>query len=811
MMDASQRTDFKAVLLDTLGATEGEFVSLGYQDAGGTFHTAVMTPGDAVAARLPTDSDQFFGVNPIAGPARRNSGRGTEADVTRLTALWCDLDVKAGGCPSLDVARAIVAELAIILGTRPSVTVDSGHGLHAYWPIDDGHVTNGDITRARTLLRRFGRLVALVAETHGVSVDNVYDLARMMRLPGSHNNKRSNGEGPKAVAAYADTGGPLTMSEIGERLDEVGVCEEDDDRAPDRGIVSAPAEWKWAERTCAYVVEMIDGWSTDTPTARNPWFFSSHIRLECAHRGGCITEADHRRAGEILAARLAELVATTEPRRTLKRFEISGAVNRAVGYAAAKTDAKAREELGDHAHAAESTSGDDAPNRVPPSVIRLSDKGNALALVREYAKTIRYVPDLGRWIHWNGTRWNIDSDTGIVDTAAGAIASTLPSNGTKESAAHEKRSLSVSGITGMVRLARSDPGMRVSQAKLDANAFQLNTPTGIVDLRTGRQFDHDPNAWHTKLTGVGYDPDADCPKWKEFLETTFGSDTELIRYIQRLIGEAAIGRVLRHVLPFFWGQGHNGKTVLLETIKLVLGPENYAITAPHNFLLAGRDKHETEIARMAGARVVVCSEINEGTRFDEAKVKNLTGGDALTGRFMHGNFFEFQPSHTLFLMGNHQPTVGAGGLAFWRRVRLIPFEHVMPDETKIEDYYNVLVDAEGPAILRWIVEGAVSVLSEPNHPEPDRVIAATKEYAESEDYVRQFVDECVQRVNSSFKLPSGEIYRAYVKWCIKNGIDPKANSVFGRDMAGRGFPSVKSDGKRFTKGLMMLKVDDDDD
>jgi putative DNA primase/helicase len=113
-------------------------------------------------------------------------------------------------------------------------------------------------------------------------------------------------------------------------------------------------------------------------------------------------------------------------------------------------------------------------------------------------------------------------------------------------------------------------------------------------------------------------------------------------------------------------------------VKSVLG--DYAIPAPANFLLAGRDKHETEIARLAGARFVVCSEINQGTRFDEAKVKLLTGGDTLTGRFMHGNFFDFRPSHTLFLMGNHQPTVGAGGHAFWRRVRLVPFTHQVPEE-----------------------------------------------------------------------------------------------------------------------------------
>ncbi len=174
-----------------MGFTNEEFASLGYEDSAGVFHTAVMAPADAVGCidQLPTDANVFFGVNPVTGPARKHAGRGNDADVTRLAALPVDLDIKPGGCRNLDVAHAIVAEFGIILGTRPSATVESGHGLYAYWPIDDGHVTNGDITRARSLGRRWGRLVALVAEKHNVSVDNVFDLARMLRVPGTNNCK----------------------------------------------------------------------------------------------------------------------------------------------------------------------------------------------------------------------------------------------------------------------------------------------------------------------------------------------------------------------------------------------------------------------------------------------------------------------------------------------------------------------------------------------------------------------------------------------------------------------------------------------
>jgi hypothetical protein len=246
-MEAKTALDLSVLLLDTLGYTPDEFVSIGH-DADGQFITAVGQPKNAgrFVSTLPDRANIFFGVNPVRGPARQAAGRGTAEDVTRLTALWCDLDIKPGGCPTMDVAHAIIANLSIILGTRPSAIVDSGHGLHAYWPITDGHIADGDTTAARALIRRFGRLVAVAADTLHVGVDNVYDLPRMLRVPGTFNNKNINGQGPTPVAAHPDTGGPLTMAEVDERLTEVGIDEVDDDREAALEEISPPAGWAWA-------------------------------------------------------------------------------------------------------------------------------------------------------------------------------------------------------------------------------------------------------------------------------------------------------------------------------------------------------------------------------------------------------------------------------------------------------------------------------------------------------------------------------------------------------------------------------------
>ena len=182
-----------AGLLQLLGFSVGEFVSIGHEDTtkGTPWRTAVMDPIDAPAYvdALADTADVFYGVCPTKGPARDRAGRGTEEDATRLSALWADLDVKPGACKNLKTAHAIIGDLTAAVGTRPSAIVDSGHGLHPYWLLVDGWVRNDDIGSARVLIRRWGRLVAAVAKDHAAEVDSVFELARMLRVPGTFNNK----------------------------------------------------------------------------------------------------------------------------------------------------------------------------------------------------------------------------------------------------------------------------------------------------------------------------------------------------------------------------------------------------------------------------------------------------------------------------------------------------------------------------------------------------------------------------------------------------------------------------------------------
>ncbi|GAA0989192.1 phage/plasmid primase, P4 family [Nocardiopsis tropica] len=436
-----------------------------------------------------------------------------------------------------------------------------------------------------------------------------------------------------------------------------------------------------------------------------------------------------------------------------------------------------------------------------------TDDGNALRLVDEHATNIRYVPERGKWLVWDGHRWGWD-DRGHVPELARAIARNLPDDG-KEDAAHKARSLAARNLGAMVQLARTDPRVVAPAAQLDADPHLLNTTGGVVDLKTGTLAAPDPAQLHTRSATAAPDPATATPRWDTFLADTFGGDAEIIGYVQRLAGYSASADTGTHVLPFLHGGGSNGKSVLLDVLRALLG--DYASSAPHDFLMNSRSSHETELARLQGMRLVICSEVNAEDRFDEAKMKALTGGDVVTARFMRQDHFTFEPTHHLWLMGNHQPEVKTGGTSFWRRLRLVPFLHTVPPEKRVENLARILVGEEGPGILAWVVEGARQYFAS-GLADPTRVKAATDKYASEEDHVGRFLEECCHASTSAqVKQEAKALRAAYESWCTGEGIKPLNAQSLGRELTGRGHARKASNGRKFYEGLALIDDGTEDD
>lgn len=452
------------------------------------------------------------------------------------------------------------------------------------------------------------------------------------------------------------------------------------------------------------------------------------------------------------------------------------------------------------------------------SVIKYTDAWLAEWFAKTRRHEYRWIPERGAkgLITWSGTHWVNQADDGPARWAAQQmIKGWETAEGDDEAYACKARALSRRGLSDLVAVARDRDDMKVSQDMLDANPYELNTPDGIINLKTGDVLPHSGGKsvehWCTKITSVGVDFEAPCPLWEKFLAETFAGNEELIDYMQQLFGLASIGEVLYHILPFLFGVGANGKTVMMEVVHKILG--SYATVATGKFLVAGRNnEHAAEMVKLVGARMVICSEVDENSRFDEAKVKQLTGDETLDARYLFGQSFDFTPSHTLFLAANHQPTVKAGGPAIWRRLRQIPFDNVVPEDKRNERLVEELVEKEGPAILAWIIKGAKTIAGA-GLTEPELVTAATAEYAESEDVIGQFLLECTidVRAGQGGKERLQTVWARYRDWCEGRGLEYKDSSKFSKEVRTRGYTVDKSTGnKSYIFGIDLLEPDEDD-
>ncbi|PPF18282.1 hypothetical protein C5B92_07140 [Rathayibacter sp. AY1A4] len=447
------------------------------------------------------------------------------------------------------------------------------------------------------------------------------------------------------------------------------------------------------------------------------------------------------------------------------------------------------------------------PSTISSGTEALTDTGNAYLTMQRHARRLRYVTDTGKWAAWEGTRWVMAPDDAPAMAAALDTVRALPEDAPALHQ-HKKKSFAARALTNSVRILRGLNEIRTTADTFDTQNGQLNTPNGVIDLATGAILQPHPTLMHTRQTAVTVDFDLPTPQWDRFLDVTFQSDRPLIQFMQRLAGITAHGDTAHHVLPFLHGGGQNGKTVFLETLMRVLG--DYATSAPQGFLLAGRDKHETELADLQGRRLVVASEVNENTRFDEAKMKALTGGDRIKARFMRQDFFTFEPTHTLWLMGNHQPAVASGGFSFWRRLRLIPFEHQITDEEKVDDLQSILARDEGPGILAWIVRGYADAVRE-GLGSPAAVREATASYAAEEDHLARFMeDRCRIGGGEYVRVDTAELRREYSKWCRSEHEDELVGQAFGRRLRQEfAVGEARSNGRRFYTNVTLYSDESD--
>ncbi|QOK95172.1 hypothetical protein HF909_01015 [Ralstonia pseudosolanacearum] len=385
----------------------------------------------------------------------------------------------------------------------------------------------------------------------------------------------------------------------------------------------------------------------------------------------------------------------------------------------------------------------------------------ALAFTRRYHRDWRYVAAWGRWLVWDGHRWRTEDTLAATDLIRNVCRHAAVNADNPKLAAK----LATSGTVGGVeRLARADRRHAATTSEWDADPWLLNTPGGVVDLRTGRQRPHDRDDRMTKITTAT--PGGDCPTWRQFLAEVTGGDAELQAYLQRMAGYALTGSTQEHALFFLYGTGANGKSVFVNTLATILG--DYAANAAMDTFMETRaDRHPTDMAGLRGARFVAAIETEQGRRWAESKVKNLTGGDKISARFMRQDFFEFFPQFKLFVAGNHKPAIRNIDEAMKRRLHLIPFTITVPPERRDKHLQQKLL-AERDGILAWAVQGCLDWQRLGRLDPPQQVLDATEEYFEAEDALGRWLDErCVREANA--KSLTAELFNDWKQWAEAAG------------------------------------------
>lgn len=427
-----------------------------------------------------------------------------------------------------------------------------------------------------------------------------------------------------------------------------------------------------------------------------------------------------------------------------------------------------------------------------------TDIANAKRLAARHGHDLRFTTGAG-WLVYTGARWERDDREVRVQALAKETALSIfdeikIARDRDAMMRHAKKSQQSAAITAMIHLARSEPGVYADINAFDADPMVLNVQNGTLDLRTGDLRRHRREDLITRMVPIAFDASMVCPLWESFLRRITDGDAELYNYIWRAVGYLLTGSTAEQVLHFLYGLGENGKSVFCEIIRELIG--EYAIVASPQLIM--ERKHAgigNDVARLRGIRVALMNETSQGSSFDEAKLKDLTGTDALTGRFLYAESFDFPPTHKLIVRGNHKPAITGTDEGIWRRLRLVPFSVQIPKADQDKHLIEKLRD-ELPGILAWAIRGCTAWQRDGLMP-PAVILDAVQTYRAESDTLGRFIDEhCEQRKLGQVK--SSVFFSRYQQYAEQAGERWMAAKELPHEMKRRGFEWRRTmDGRLF--------------
>lgn len=440
------------------------------------------------------------------------------------------------------------------------------------------------------------------------------------------------------------------------------------------------------------------------------------------------------------------------------------------------------------------------PGWTPPAATapEWSEIEIAERFVDSHANRICHVKAWGKWLYWTDNRWHRDDSDFVLDLARKHCRQEAIYCASRPGGGNPRTLCSDSTVRAVCRLAQVDRRVSSTVERWDADAFVIGTPSGVIDLKSGQHRAARPEDYVTKSTSI--EPGGDCPAWRAFLRTATGGDTELEQYLHRLCGYALTGSVREHSLHFAYGPGGSGKGTFSNTIAHILADYSVA-TSIETFTASNYDRHPTELAALQGARLVVCNETERGRHWAESRIKELTGGDTISARFMRQDFFTFKPTFKIFISGNYRPHMRPDA-AMRRRFQLVPFNAQIPRDQIDHDLSNKL-EREAGGILAWMVEGCVAWQREGLKP-PPAVVEASEEYFadEAEDAIAMWLRDCCE-TDEGAEAPHGVLYRSFKFYAEQAGERPGSSKAFGKELRSKKFESRRTSQGVLVSGLTL--------
>ncbi|GHV63898.1 phage protein [Spirochaetia bacterium] len=439
-------------------------------------------------------------------------------------------------------------------------------------------------------------------------------------------------------------------------------------------------------------------------------------------------------------------------------------------------------------------------------IFQHTDTTNAYRMLKEHGKDIRYNAAWKKWIVWNGKQWQLDTGFLIhhkgLQMIRGIYQEQLKTADYRDRLdiqKHAVQSESVKRRKAFIEAATWIPELNINSDDLDRDPWLLNVDNGTVNVRTGELKPHCQEDLITKVAKVAYDKNADCPTWKKFIREIMNYKPELITYLQTAAGYGITGDISEQVMFILFGSGANGKSTFLNTIMNLLG--DYAIAAPTETFMAKRTEQiGNDLARLRGTRFVTTAEAEQGKKLSETLIKQITGNDKLTARFLYSEYFNFLSTFKIFMATNHKPVIKGTDLGIWRRIILIPFTATFTKE-KQDKRLEEKLRAEGPGILNWLLEGTRH-WCDGGLMTPEAILNATDEYQGEMDIIGEFIKDMCQQ-GPGMEIKARELFRTYQEWCTDSNEYAVSERILGLRLKEMGFEQRRLGDGRYWQNIML--------